>query len=133
MVTIKDYAIYHNSTTGESFVSLILEGDLEMVKSQSTGSYYATTRKCSITSTFDEATAALMVGKQIPGAIVKKKCDPYDYTVHSTGEVIKLDFRYEYAPEEHEVAPAEEEKEQVVEAIDQHVFSSNGTLEQLEA
>jgi len=49
---------------GQSYVNLILSGDLEMVRSNETGNFYATTRRATMASTFDETTAELMVSKQ---------------------------------------------------------------------
>ena len=51
---------------------------LEMIKSEKTGNFYAHTKKCSISSTFDETTAQKMIGKQIPGSIQKVEVDPYE-------------------------------------------------------
>jgi len=51
MVTVSDYAVRQNQD-GESYVVLILEGDMELVQSQQTGNFYASARKCSISSTF---------------------------------------------------------------------------------
>ena len=97
MVRVKSYAL----RTGENgdYVSLELEGDLEMVQSTNTGRFYATTRRCRISSTFDELTAMKMVGKEISGEIVRVQCEPYDYTNSDTGEVIQLAHRYDYRPE----------------------------------
>jgi len=82
------------------YVSLELSGDMELVQSSNTGRFYATARRCFMFSTFDEQTARMMVGKQIPGSIVRVPCDPYDYTIPETAEVIKLGYRYDYTPEE---------------------------------
>ena len=98
MVTVKNYHL-REGERGE-FISLELEGDIEMVQSTNTGRFYATTRRCFISSTFDEATAQKMVGKQIPGSIVRMQCDTYDYTIPETGETIQLGFTYAYLPEE---------------------------------
>lgn len=96
MVFIKNYHV-RESETG-SFISLELEGDIELIQSQQTGRFYATNRRCFISSTFDEATAKLMVGKKIEGSIDRASCEPYDFTIPQTGEVIKLAHSYEYRP-----------------------------------
>lgn len=83
---------------GENFISLDLLGSLELVQSQNTGKFYATARRCSIPSTFDEEVARLMVGSKIDGDIVRVSCDPYDYTVKRTGETITLAYSYAYQP-----------------------------------
>ena len=80
MVTISDYRVNVNSE-GKSFCSLILQGDVELVKSKTTSRFYATARKTSITSTFDENTCRQLIGKTIKGSIVKVDCDDYDYII----------------------------------------------------
>lgn len=131
MVTVTSYSL-RTSKEGSSFVSLILQGDLEMVQSSETGRFYATMKTCSISSTFDENTAAALVGKQIPGSIVKEQCEPYEYTIPETGEVISLSHRYVYSPEENGVVA---QKPAVVPSLipNVHVFSSNGKHEYAQA
>ena len=85
------------NSQGEDFTVLILRGDLEMVKSKETGKYYATTRKTSVSSTFDEQTARSFIGTKMPGVIERVPCEPYDYVVDG-GEIIELDFNYRYNP-----------------------------------
>lgn len=103
MVTVIDYAVRQNSE-GNSYVALMLQGDLELVQSKETGNFYATARKCAISSTFTEAVAASLIGRQIKGTIIKEVCDPYDYVVPETGEQISLSHRYVYSTIEPEVA-----------------------------
>lgn len=99
MVTVTDYAVRQNSD-GEPFVALQLQGDLEMVRSQETGRFYATARTCSIPSTFTEPVAQKMIGQQIQGRIIKQECDPYEYTIPESGEVVTLSHTWEYTPDE---------------------------------
>jgi len=96
MVQIVDYRINKNSE-GEEFVSLILEGDLTMVQSKETGSWYATAKRASITSTFTEERAKKLIGKELPGLIEKVDCDPYLYTTEA-GEEIELSHSWDYNP-----------------------------------
>lgn len=97
MVTVKNYHLRKGDY--ENFISLELEGDIEMVQSSNTGRFYATVRKCFISSTFDEETARKMVGRELPGNIIRKECDPYDFVIEETGETIQLGYRYDYIPE----------------------------------
>ena len=87
---------------GDSYVSLILSGDLEMVQSTETGNFYATTRKASMSCTFDEGTAALMIGKELDGSIVKSEVESYDYQLDS-GETIEMTHRWVFEPREPKV------------------------------
>lgn len=100
MVTVKNYQLREGKDGKPSYITLELEGDIELVQSSNTGRFYATCRKCHIFSTFDEATAKMMIGKQMPGSIVRIEKEPYDYTLPETGEVIKLAHSYSYLPEE---------------------------------
>ena len=97
MVTIKGYQEVAKED-GTSFISLELNGSLELVQSANTGKFYATIRKCKIPSTFDEATAKTMVGQQIPGDIVRVSCESYEYISKTTGEVLELQHTYAYQP-----------------------------------
>ena len=98
MVTITNYHV-RKSATGKIFITLEIHGGIEMIQSQQTGKFYATAKKCSIPSTFDESTAKMLIGTQMPGTIERVECDPYDYTVQQTGEVISLAHTYLYQPE----------------------------------
>lgn len=124
MVTVSNYSVRTN-TEGKSFITLVLQGDLEMVQSKETGKFYATVKTCSISSTFDETTADLMVGKQMPGSIVKEECEPYEYTIPETGEMVKLSHRYTYSPVEQIVVT---QKPPVASPLvpNLKLFSSNG-------
>ncbi|MGQ8336287.1 hypothetical protein ACUNWD_07015 [Sunxiuqinia sp. A32] len=98
MVTIVDHALRKNHE-GEEFFALILQGGIEMVKSKESGRYYATAKRASIPSTFDEQTCKSMVGLQLPGSIRKVECEPYEITIEESGEVMELNHRWEYLSE----------------------------------
>lgn len=87
------------SDDGREFNALILQGGVEMVQSKETGNFYATARKASIPSTFDDEVVQTLIGQEIPGAILKEQCDPYEVINQETGEVTELQFRYVYVPE----------------------------------
>jgi hypothetical protein len=95
---------YHEneSSEGEKFYSLSIQGGVEMVQSKNTGKFYATARKTRIITTFDELTCQSLIGSEMPGSIQKVECEPYNYTVEDTGEVIELTHTYEYRPDEFE-------------------------------
>jgi len=99
MVTIANYKLATNKEK-ETFVVLELQGDVTLVQSQTTGKFYATAMRANITSTFTEEVAAGLVGTQMPGQIIKQECEPYDYQIPDSDEVITLTHTYEYSPEE---------------------------------
>ncbi|WBV51972.1 MULTISPECIES: hypothetical protein [Chryseobacterium] len=84
----------------KEFFVLEVSGGIEMVLSKTTGMYYATSKKATITSTFDEETCQSLIGSEFPGSIVKEECEPYEYTIQDTGEIITLSHRYVYRAEE---------------------------------
>jgi hypothetical protein len=98
MVTIVDFVKRQNKE-GVEFNSLILQGGIELVKSHETQRYYATAKKASITSTFDDATCQGLIGTQIPGSVQRIETEPYDFTVKDTGEVLTLTHRWVYLKE----------------------------------
>lgn len=98
MVRIIDFAERKNSA-GENFYALILQGGVEMVKSQETGNFYATAKKTSITSTFDEDTCRSLIGSEMPGSVQKQKCEPFEYVNPESGEILQLEHRWVYCKE----------------------------------
>lgn len=105
MVRITDFA-ERKSSDGGTFFALIATGGLEMVKSRQTGKYYATVRKASIPTTFNEEVCKMMIGQDLEGSIIKAPCDPYEFTSEETGEIIKLDYRWAYVKETSEIQEA---------------------------
>lgn len=98
MVKIVDYK-ERESADGSPFYALILQGGVEIVESAN-GRMYATARKTSMVSSFDEATCKMLIGQDIPGSIEKVEVEPYEYTHPVSGEVIFLTHRYEYVHEQ---------------------------------
>ncbi len=99
MVTVIDYAVRQRKEDGSEFIALILHGGLSLVQSKTTGNTYATVKKVSIPSTFDADTAKGFIGERMPGSVQRKECEPYEFIVKDSGEVLKLSHRWVYVPE----------------------------------
>jgi hypothetical protein len=99
MVTIVSYAL-REGKDGKHFVSLQLQGDVELIQSSQTGRFYATARRCFVSSTFNEEAAKALIGTKLPGSIQRTESDPYEYAVPETGEIISLAHSWQYVPEE---------------------------------
>lgn len=131
MVRIINY-IERTSEEGKKFFVLEVQGGMEMVKSQQTGNYYATAKKASIASTFDETTCKALIGTEMPGRIKKVISEPYEYTIKDTGEVIILNHKFAYEPEEaHEPGAPEKSNTTVDQFMKERAeksFSQNGLL-----
>jgi hypothetical protein len=99
MVTVTDFHA-RLAEDGRTYFALEVQGGIEMAQSQTTGMYYATARKAQISSTFTEEICKTLIGKELPGSVIKETCAPYEYTIKETGEVLSLKHRYIYIPEE---------------------------------
>ncbi|NQU53748.1 MAG: hypothetical protein HQ522_14555 [Bacteroidetes bacterium] len=84
MVRIIGFKVRMNAE-GDPFNALIVQGSVELVKSQETGLFYAIAKKASIPSTFDDKTCESLIGQEIDGSVQKAECDPYSFTNEETG------------------------------------------------
>ncbi|AZB24808.1 hypothetical protein EG339_09475 [Chryseobacterium bernardetii] len=125
MVTIINYK-QRQKEDGTAFYVLEVQGGIEMVMSQTTNQFYATSKKASISSTFDELTCQALIGTQMQGSIVKQECEPYEYTVKDTGEVIVLHHRFVYSPQEPGAKNTVNRQVSDSFATDMESFSRNG-------
>jgi hypothetical protein len=97
---VKVVAAHLRQSEKGSFVLFEIMGQIELLQSQKTGRFYATARRCMISTTFDATTANNFVGQSLPGSIDRVECDPYDYKIPETGEEVVLAHRWDYVPEE---------------------------------
>lgn len=131
MVRIVNYQ-KRQTEEGKEFFVLELQGGIEMIKSQETGQFYMTARKTSISSTFDEMTCQSLIGTELSGKIEKVTCEPYEYVIKDTGEVIMLSHRFQYVEEGSQIAKVEKSN-LTIEGFMENVpvgnsFSTNGAL-----
>lgn len=96
MITVIDY--YTKQSEDSTYNALILEGEPEFVISPKTGMPYARASKCHVYSALSEEQCKAIIGKTFPGNIEKVECDPYEYTVPETGEVLELNYSYQFVP-----------------------------------
>jgi hypothetical protein len=122
MVRIIDYK-KRQAEDGREFFVLEISGGIEMIKSQTSNQFYATTKKAFISSTFDEQTCKALIGTEMQGNVVKQDCEPYEYVNKDSGEIKTLSFRYAYVQEE--VISNEDKSIQKLLA-EEHTFSTNG-------
>lgn len=113
---------------GTSFFVLELDGGLDIIRSSSSGQFYATSKKTTIPSTFNEVQCEALIGTEINGSIVKDECDPYEYVVKETGEEIILHHRWVYSPDE-DAKPKPQEEPETNPFLGETSFSKNGSLE----
>jgi len=98
MVTVTNY-FERTRKDGTTFIALEISGGVELVQSNSSGKFYATFRKTSVPSTFDETIAKGLIGTQMKGDVVRVQVESYDFIDKRTGEVMTLQHSYAYQPE----------------------------------
>jgi hypothetical protein len=95
MVTIVGFE-KKKSAKGGSFIVLKVEGGVQSMYNEHTKKWYLGAMKCNIIAAVDEATCKNLIGSEISGTIVKKKCLPYSYTIPSSGKTITIAHRFVY-------------------------------------
>ena len=98
MVTIVGIEKRTNKTKKEEFSVMVLQGNIEVVMSKTTGRPYLTARKTSIPCTFDEKLAQHLIGQSLPGTIERKECDPYSFTIPNSKKKVTLNHTFQYSP-----------------------------------
>ncbi len=96
MVTIISYAKRTSNEEAKDFFALILQGGIHLVQSKKSGQFYATAKKASIASTFDENYCKKLIGTTIEGEIVKVKTEPYNFAIEGTNESVTIDYKWQY-------------------------------------
>jgi hypothetical protein len=123
MVRIVNY-LKRQTEDGKEFFVLEISGGLELVKSQTTNQFYATSKKAFISSTFDEQTCKALIGTEMPGSVVKQDCEPYEYVNKDSGEVMVLRHKYIYVQEEATLSNEDKSIQRLL--AEEHNFSKNG-------
>jgi len=98
MVTIIGLEKRKNRVKNEEFNVLVIQGEIEVVLSKTTGRPYLTARKTSIPCTFDEKLAQNLIGHSLPGGIERKECEPYQFLIPGTKKAITLNHTFQYSP-----------------------------------
>ena len=102
MVTVVDYK-ERERKNGDMFYVLEVQQGVEIIKSRITGKPYFTARKVTVPCTFGEQMCISLIGKEYPGRIEKEECDPYEYEIEATGEMITLSHHNVYVDDELDV------------------------------
>jgi hypothetical protein len=98
MVTIVVMEKRTNKAKSQDFNVMVLQGDVEVVISKTTGKPYLTARKTSIPCTFNEQFGKQLVGQMLPGIIERKECKPYEFLIPGTKKPVTLNHTFQYSP-----------------------------------
>lgn len=99
MVRIVDYKTIKKED-GSEFCLLTVQGGIELVRSKTTNKTYFTARTVNVPTTFDDNMCRSLLGSDFEGHIIKVACEPYQYTIKETGEIVEMDYKYEFVDEE---------------------------------
>lgn len=102
MVTVVDYK-ERAKKNGDVFYVLEVQQGVEIIKSSITGKPYFTARKVTVPCTFGEGICKSLIGQEYPGRIEKEECDPYEFELQATGEIITLSHHNVYVDDELDV------------------------------
>lgn len=87
------------SSNGEFCVLDLVSEEPSVKVSKTTGKPYLSLMRASISCTFSKEVAETLVGKTLPGKILRVEVPAFEYTNPSTGEVMLLNHSYRYFPE----------------------------------
>ena len=96
MVTI--VGVEERGSEAGSFNVIVLQGKIEVARSQNTGLPYLTARRTSIPFTFDVEQARALIGTELSGEIERYECEEYEFQLPGKKKKIKLNHKYRYDP-----------------------------------
>jgi len=99
MVRVIDFNTI-KTLAGKEFNLLVVQGGVESLVSAKTGRIYLTMRKANVSTTFDEASCKSLIGTELRGSVERVDCEPYEYTVKETGEIITLKHNWQYVDDD---------------------------------
>ena len=101
-----------NPLTARSSMHLSSQGGIEMVCQKNSVAIMPQPSRQASQAHSMKPLAKALVGTKLPGKIARIRCDPYEYTIKETGEVITLTHRWAYNPNEAAVDEMVYEKSQ---------------------
>jgi proteasome assembly chaperone (PAC2) family protein len=100
MLKVIDAKTRVNSKTKEEYNVVVLQGNVEIQKSQSTGKYYLASKTIEIPTTLNLNEAIQLIGTSIAGKIEKVDCPEYLVPVPNSNKKLKINHTFTYSPSE---------------------------------
>jgi len=98
MLKVIDAQTRVNSKTKEEYNIVVLQGNIEIQKSQSSGKFYLGSKTISIPTTLTQNEAKQLIGSGIPGEIEKVDCPEYLVPVPNSTRKLKITHTFRYSP-----------------------------------
>jgi hypothetical protein len=87
-----------NPKTKEQYNVIVLLGNVEILKSKSTGKPYLTAKKVTMPTTLTSQQAEELVGTNLPGAIEKVDCPEYEIKMPGSNKKVRISHTFQFAP-----------------------------------
>ena len=87
-----------NPKTKENYNVIVLMGNVEVLKSKSTGKPYITAKKVTVPTTLNREQANELVGSTLPGTIEKVDCAEYEIKMPNSNKKIKINHTFQFTP-----------------------------------
>jgi hypothetical protein len=87
-----------NPKTKEQYNVIALLGNVEILKSKSTGKPYLTAKKVTIPTTLTSEQAEELVGSSLQGEIVKVDCPEYEIKMPGSNKKVRISHTFQFAP-----------------------------------
>lgn len=87
-----------NPKTKENYNVIVLLGNVEVLKSKSSGKPYLTAKKVTMPTTLTSEQAAELVGTSLPGNIEKIDCPEYEIKMPGSNKKVKINHTFQFSP-----------------------------------
>jgi hypothetical protein len=98
MLKVIDAQTRVNAKTKEEYNIVVLQGNVEIQKSQSSGKFYLGSKTISVPTTLNLNEAKKLIDSFIPGEIVKIDCPEYLVPVPNSNKKLKITHTFQYSP-----------------------------------
>ena len=87
-----------NPKTKEQYNLIVLLGNVEILKSKSTGKPYLTAKKVTMPTTLTSQQAEELVGTSLAGDIKKVDCPEYEIKMPGSKKKVRISHTFQFAP-----------------------------------
>jgi hypothetical protein len=87
-----------NPVTKEQYNLIVLLGNVEVLKSKSTGKPYLTAKKVTMPTTLTSDQAEELVGTSLPGEIEMVDCPEYEIKMPGSNKKVRINHSFQFVP-----------------------------------
>lgn len=98
MVKIIDALTRVNAKTKEEYNVVVLLGNVEVLRSKSSGKPYLSAKKVMMPTTLTSDQAKELIGSELSGNIEKIDCPEYEIKMPGSNKKVKINHTFQFAP-----------------------------------